>query len=412
MELGVQGTQLTDLYYTLLLKDSGGSNKVGRRFRCHLMGVTTAKVCLRLERSPNSAILSTLAPKTAKAQSRLKNRLGCFAGQGRQWDSSASDIAHARSERGARISAELGFDQQVADGVYSVAENWNGTGRPQGLAADKIPLASRLTHLAQMVDLFHSKLGREAALGEVLARNGTTLDPQVVAAFEQVAQQEAFWQVLESEQLEDQVVALEPGLVQVELTDERLDSIAVSFAKIIDAKSHFTSGHSERVAETAAQIGEKLGLSDSRLKWIWRGALLHDIVKLGVSSYIWDKPGKLNADEWRQIRQHPTFTKDLLSRINPFRSMATIAANHHEKLDGSGYPMALTAENIALESRILTISDIYDALIVDRSYRDGLPRAEALEILSRMASEGEVDPACLEALLACIADEERQANVA
>jgi HD-GYP domain-containing protein (c-di-GMP phosphodiesterase class II) len=97
-----------------------------------------------------------------------------------------------------------------------------------------------------------------------------------------------------------------------------------------------------------------------------RAALLHDIGKLGVSNRILDKPGSLTDEEYAKIKQHPRLTYDILSRVGPFRPIAQTAANHHEKLDGSGYHRGIGAEDLDLPSRILAVADIYDALSAER----------------------------------------------
>jgi putative nucleotidyltransferase with HDIG domain len=126
------------------------------------------------------------------------------------------------------------------------------------------------------------------------------------------------------------VLSLEPRAVSVPLDDDRLDAIAAGFGQVIDAKSPYTSGHSTRVAEYCAMMAQQLGLSEERQRWIRRAAMLHDIGKLGVSNQVLDKPGKLDDEEWAQVRQHPVHTFEILSRIAPFRELARVAGAHHE----------------------------------------------------------------------------------
>lgn len=119
--------------------------------------------------------------------------------------------------------------------------------------------------------------------------------------------------------------------------------------------------------------------------------------KLGVSNTILDKPGKLDAAEWVAMKQHAAHTETILSRISAFSELAPVAAAHHERLDGGGYPKGLRGTEIAVESRILTVADIFDALTADRPYRAAMPIPRALSIMA-----GEVDTAidasCFKAL--------------
>jgi HD-GYP domain-containing protein (c-di-GMP phosphodiesterase class II) len=120
-----------------------------------------------------------------------------------------------------------------------------------------------------------------------------------------------------------------------------------------------------------------------RRRWLHRGALLHDIGKLGVSNAILDKPGALDAGEWEAVKKHARFTEDILVRVRVFDQLAAIAGAHHERLDGKGYPKCLAGEAIALETRIITVADIFDAITAARPYRGAIPVEQALELMER-----------------------------
>jgi HD-GYP domain-containing protein (c-di-GMP phosphodiesterase class II) len=125
-----------------------------------------------------------------------------------------------------------------------------------------------------------------------------------------------------------------------------------------------------------------------------RAALLHDIGKLGVSGRMLDKPGGLTDGGYERIKQHPKLTYDILSRVGPFGPIAEMAANHHEKPDGSGYHRGIGAEDLELPSRILAVADIYDALSADRLYHKAIPQEKVLGIL-RKESNTKIDPGCV-----------------
>ena len=142
-------------------------------------------------------------------------------------------------------------------------------------------------------------------------------------------------------------------------------------------------------------------MSAERAQLVRRAALLHDIGKLSVSNAILDKTGKLNAREWQSVRQHPGYTRRILERVGSFREIAVIAGEHHEKLDGSGYPNRLMAPDLSMEARIIAVADIYGALSEDRPYRAGLEFEQIVPILKRLAPR-KLDGDCVEALVAAV----------
>lgn len=128
-----------------------------------------------------------------------------------------------------------------------------------------------------------------------------------------------------------------------------------------------------------------------------RAGLLHDIGKLGISSRILDKPGGLTNGEFAEVKKHPALTYDILSRVAPFGDILERTANHHERLDGSGYPRGLTSESLGLPTRILIVADVFDALSSDRPYRPGMPMEKVLGILDKESGE-KLCPASVAAL--------------
>jgi HD-GYP domain-containing protein (c-di-GMP phosphodiesterase class II) len=136
------------------------------------------------------------------------------------------------------------------------------------------------------------------------------------------------------------------------------------------------------------RLAAALGFDALAQRQLRRAGLLHDIGKLGVSNRILDKPGKLDAGEWATVRRHPIWTLEILQRIPAFADLCEVAANHHEKLDGSGYGRGLTGGGLTLEARILVVADIAEALTADRPYRESLAVEEVLAIMAREAPHG------------------------
>ena len=144
-------------------------------------------------------------------------------------------------------------------------------------------------------------------------------------------------------------------------------------------------------------IGEEMGLAAPHRRWLRRSALLHDIGKLGVSNDILDKPGKPDEREWAAIRLHPVHGRDILARVPIFADLAHVAGGHHEKLDGRGYPDGLDADALCLETRIVTVADVFDALSAERPYRGAMPIPKALAIMDEDVGTA-FDAECVAAL--------------
>jgi HD-GYP domain-containing protein (c-di-GMP phosphodiesterase class II) len=202
---------------------------------------------------------------------------------------------------------------------------------------------------------------------------------------------------LKGKDLNEIVFAAEPALDHVAVDEEYLDAVAAAFGEVVDSKSPYTAGHSGRVALYADLIAAELGLDAARRRWLYRGALLHDVGKLGVSNSILDKPGKLDAAEWALVKMHATYTEQILSRIPQFEELAVVAAAHHERLDGKGYPRGIAAEAIAIETRIISCADIFDAITAERPYRAAVPVEQTLAMMRESVGSA-LDPSCCAAL--------------
>ena len=395
-QIGMNVRMLRDLYYTLLLKDLGCSSNAARICELYLTDDLSFKRDFKTVGDNLPQMLRFVFTHTG-LHAGLSERLRGIVNIMRNGRQIADELIQTRCNRGAAIARQLRFGDAVAAGIASLDEHWNGLGRPDGLKGQEIPVYARIALLAQVIDVFHATGGIDAALHEARDRSGSWFDPQLVAAFESVAQAPAFWQTLASPDVEAAVFAMEPGSGEVVLDDDYLDDIAAAFGKVVDSKSPFTSGHSARVAQYVDAIAQRLGLPDARRRWLRRGALLHDVGKLGVSNSVLDKPGKLDADEWAAVQQHAQHTEDILSRIGAFAELARVAAAHHERLDGGGYPRGLKADQITLETRIITTADIFDALSAERPYRGAVPIPKTLEMMAENVGTA-IDPLCFEAL--------------
>lgn len=385
-----------DLYYTLLLKDLGCSSNAARICQLYLADDLSFKNDFKRIDGSLSQVLRFVLSHTgmrAGVAERFRSILHIL----RHGGEIVTDLIETRCQRGAEIARQMRFSDRVAGGILDLDEHFNGKGRPQGISGEAISPFARIALLAQVADVFAVNEGPEAAIREIVSRSGSWFDPRMVEAFLRAAGDPQFWTTARSEGIERIVLEMEPGQQAFYADDDYLDDIAAGFARVIDAKSPYTSGHSERVALYADMIAEEMGLDPEKRRMIKRAALLHDIGKLGVSNTVLDKPGKLDDEEWVQMREHAVHSESILSHIAAFSALAVIGGAHHEKLDGSGYPRGLKGDQINLETRIISTADVFDALTADRPYRPAMPISRAMAILEEGAGKAH-DAVCIRAL--------------
>ena len=163
----------------------------------------------------------------------------------------------------------------------------------------------------------------------------------------------------------------------------------------MDLRDRETEGHSRRVTDLTVKMAREHGMSEDDLVYVRRGALLHDMGKLGIPDAILQKPDKLTDEEWKIMRMHPQFAYDMLSRVEYLKSALDIPYCHHEKWDGSGYPRGLKGEEIPLPARIFAVVDVWDALTSDRPYRPAWSKEDTLAYI-REQSGKHFDPQIVE----------------
>jgi HD-GYP domain-containing protein (c-di-GMP phosphodiesterase class II)/uncharacterized membrane protein len=171
----------------------------------------------------------------------------------------------------------------------------------------------------------------------------------------------------------------------------------------VEAKDHYTHGHSGRVAELSSRIGLRLGLEPEELRGLHQGAYLHDVGKISVPDHVLNKPGELTAEEWASIVQHPVVGWDLANRARSLCDSLSAIRHHHERWDGSGYPDRLARTEIPLAGRIVAVADVWDALTSDRAYRPAWPVDRAISHIAD-ARGTLFDPDCVGAFLDVLRD--------
>ena len=173
--------------------------------------------------------------------------------------------------------------------------------------------------------------------------------------------------------------------------EEQAKDVILSLARGIEAQHSSTDGHSDRLANHAVRLGESLGMTKQDLEELRLGCLLHDIGKVAVPDSILLKPERLNPQEREIMRRHPITGEQICAPLKLLRPILPIIRHHHERMDGTGYPDGLSAEEIPLKARILQVVGVYHALITDRPYRKALSSEKALGILREEAAHGWMD---------------------
>ena len=192
-------------------------------------------------------------------------------------------------------------------------------------------------------------------------------------------------------------IALENARLYEDIKDLFLSTVR-ALAHAIDAKSPWTSGHSERVTKYAVMLGKETGLPESELEKLELAGLLHDIGKIGTFDVVLDKPEKLNKEEFELVKKHPGKGVAILEPIKQLRDILPAINHHHEKLDGSGYPDGLKGDEIPLLAKILCITDSYDSMTADRPYRPAPGKEYAISELKRCAGT-QFDPELAKAFM-------------
>ena len=181
------------------------------------------------------------------------------------------------------------------------------------------------------------------------------------------------------------------------------DATIEGWAQALDLRDHETEGHTRRVTELSVALGRELGFGEDELVNLRRGAMLHDIGKMGVPDAILHKAGPLTDEEWAIMRTHPTLAREMLVRIGFLGDAVDVPYAHHERWDGAGYPQGLAGTDIPLSARVFAVADVYDALTSDRPYRSAWPTERALEHIRREAGK-HFDPAVVEAFARLISN--------
>jgi HD-GYP domain-containing protein (c-di-GMP phosphodiesterase class II) len=258
--------------------------------------------------------------------------------------------------------------------------------------ANLIHLLDRVDALAAMQDNPNRLASRDTVCRQISSLGDTYFQPFLIEVFLAAADKEAFWIIQEPSHLMEYLQnQLTDGQV-ICLETEDLKGIGRLFAQIVDAKSPYTAEHSIGVGALSAYLAKRCGLPDTTCGMVEVAGQLHDLGKLQVPDTILEHNGNLENASLAIMRHHSFVTHTILNRIGGLEEIALWASNHHEKLDGSGYPFRRTADELSIESRIVMVADIYQALAQERPYRKPQSPDKIVGMLRKQASDGQLDP--------------------
>ena len=285
------------------------------------------------------------------------------------------------------------FKTGVKDVILYHHEEADGSG-PFEKKWTEVPLFARIIHFSDMLDAFckAQKFDEDVfnkAVHFIEKNKDKRFDNEVTKMFFDALDKDEFSR-LGDEHIEEyfwEKVPCEKSFYSFNV----LKDLADLFAKIIDYKSEFTSRHSLGVARTASKISEIMGYDKVICDKMYLAGALHDVGKIAIGNEILEKPARLTDDEFAKMKNHAGYTYMILSKVDGFEEIRDIAAFHHERLDGSGYPFGKMADELTTLQRIMACADIYQALTEKRPYKDGMDHDKACEILKDMADKNWID---------------------
>lgn len=268
-----------------------------------------------------------------------------------------------------------------------------------------VPLGSNILHLADRISVLIGTMDGinllirvPDILAKIRRESGKKFSPVLVEAFSDLSSVESFWLDLafpgRSKSFNQRAL-----LRMVKLDTAGIIDLSKLFARIIDFRSRFTATHSSGVAASAAELARLCGLSSEECAQMRIAGLLHDLGKLIVPAELLEKPAALSIEERALIRSHTYFTRRALENIKSFDFITAWGANHHERLDGKGYPYHVKGGDLPVGSRIMAVADVFTAITEDRPYRAGMDETAARKVISEMVSQEALDPDIVDLLM-------------
>lgn len=395
--IGLNPKQFEDLFYALLLKDLGTTGETSESLQFRQEAGLEANLLWKagFRGMPRRRALSAVRSLQQADPSwrGLRNLVySSFAMKAQRWQRASDNKLHVKS----RLQ-DLNLNPGIAEIIEYVGARWDGKGHPRTTPRRGIPLLSQIVKISQMLDILRTIYGGKKAIEIVHKRCKGWFDPGLIAAATLTFHSENKWAEISSTHSIENVTCHFPEMDEKKLDDKDLDRICQAFANIVDSHAHNTAGHSVGVALLCERMAEQLNLPEERTRTLRRAAWLHDLGLLSVKISVLDKAAPLNDIEQKMVQKAPLITYSILAGIPGFHDVATIAAAHHERLDGTGYPFNLTASSLSLPARILAVADVAEALAAARSYRPRLNNQEIYEVMNSLTPHA-LDATCVLAL--------------
>lgn len=330
--------------------------------------------------------------------SRLPMRIAKFFSFLVQCGPVIKEIMRGHCEVAELFARQLGFSEYVQHTLRYQWERWDGKGPAYGLKNAEAPLAARILHFAQVLEIAYGFGDQSFAQTMAREKRGTRFDPEVVDGFLTLAEESTFWQMLEQETCQDDILAMRPPTSIDDMTIDRTEEVCEVLADIVDIKTRETWHHSRFVADVAVGIGKRLRLSSAEQTKLRCAALVHDVGKVAIPYGILTKGKKRSKSEWEMYYLHPYHTQRILERVSPLQELAAAASAHHEWINGQGYHRQLSGEQIPLHGRILAIANVYARHI---QQENGIDASEALERMRPLVNL-QFDKLCYDGLVASL----------
>ncbi|WP_235632134.1 HD domain-containing phosphohydrolase [Mycolicibacterium rutilum] len=392
--LGLTERQRDCVYYTTLIMWIGchaDSHEYARWFGDDI-AVRRSSYLVDWSGLPYQRFLLTNIGHGESLLSRLKTMATLYANA----RGHITQLIHSHCTSAGLLADRIGLGADVRDALRYTFERFDGGGLPTGASGEQIPIEMRVAQLADMAEVHQREYGVEGAVAMVRSRRGGQFDPALVDPF--VADAAGVLAVPSTGDVWATALQYAPDH-GTRLDGESLDALLVALGEFVDLKCPFTLGHSRAVATLAGAAAEALGLDAVAVATTRRAGYVHDIGRIGVSNQIWSKPAQLSTAEFERMRLHPYLTERILSQVPALKEVAAVAANHHECLDGSGYPRGLSARQLGMPDRVLACAVSYQSALEPRPYRDALGPAGAARRLRERATNGEFDPSAVDAVL-------------
>lgn len=270
---------------------------------------------------------------------------------------------------------------------------WYAMPRVTGRYEQDTLVLANIINLADRVDILSNmgnrSYGRETIRQALWKARGTVYENQSMEAFMDISDQPGFWEALKQTGTVRDILG--HRIEERRIPFKQLLGFSRFFATIIDFRSTHTATHSIGVAETATQLAKLLGMSERDQQRMRLAGNLHDIGKLAVPTLLLDKPAKLDCDEFETIKSHATVCEEILGSIPGLEEVATWACQHHERINGQGYPHGLSEADLPQGSRIMAVADVFTAITEDRPYRDGMSSNKVQQTMQKMADLDHLD---------------------